>query len=247
MIVERFGCLGGVITTVGMETLGWYRYEGTTDVQGIGIEMEKMAARMNPHQQKWAFNDSECLDAEMLKIVADKLVEESGVRPLLHAYVVDVIMAKEDVIAGVIIECKSGRMAIHGKRVIDCSGDADVAYFSGARVRKNEAKDAMGLIQVFNASGVDSDKFRKHIAENPATYADWSTGEWKQETTGKEDGLYSPYLQKEIDVAMEHGAIPSDLGRDGQNALGGTWSAISDQGEATNLKLVHMKVFYMGL
>ena len=24
----RFGCFGGVITTVGMETLAWYRYEG---------------------------------------------------------------------------------------------------------------------------------------------------------------------------------------------------------------------------
>ena len=61
-----------------METLGWYRYEGTTDVEGIGIEMEKMASRMNPLQEKFAFNDSECLDAEMFKLVADKLVEESG-------------------------------------------------------------------------------------------------------------------------------------------------------------------------
>ena len=34
--------------------------------------------------------------------------------------------------------------------------------------------------------------------------------------------------------------IPSDLGRKG-TALGGTWSAISDAGEATNLNLVHMK------
>ena len=28
LICERFGCFGGVITTVGMETLAWYRYEG---------------------------------------------------------------------------------------------------------------------------------------------------------------------------------------------------------------------------
>ena len=63
LLVERYGCFGGVITTVGMETLGWYRYEGTTDVEGIGIEMEKMAARMNPNATKFAFNESECLDA----------------------------------------------------------------------------------------------------------------------------------------------------------------------------------------
>jgi flavin-dependent dehydrogenase len=26
ILMERFGCFGGVITTVGMETLAWYRY-----------------------------------------------------------------------------------------------------------------------------------------------------------------------------------------------------------------------------
>ena len=46
MILERFGCFGGVITTVGMETLAWYRYEGTQDCEGIGTEMERVAAEM---------------------------------------------------------------------------------------------------------------------------------------------------------------------------------------------------------
>ena len=27
ILMERFGCFGGVITTVGMETLAWYRYD----------------------------------------------------------------------------------------------------------------------------------------------------------------------------------------------------------------------------
>lgn len=31
IIMERFGCFGGVITTVGMETIAWYRYEGCTN------------------------------------------------------------------------------------------------------------------------------------------------------------------------------------------------------------------------
>ena len=29
LIMERYGCFGGVLTTVGMETLAWYRYAGT--------------------------------------------------------------------------------------------------------------------------------------------------------------------------------------------------------------------------
>ena len=148
LLVERYGCFGGVITTVGMETLGWYRYEGTTDVEGIGIEMEKMAARMNPNATKFAYNESECLDAEMFKLVADDLVRECGIRPLLHTYVVDVLMEQKNVI-GVIVESKSERAAIRAKRVIDASGDADVAWLSGAECRQNQKIDAMGMTQVF--------------------------------------------------------------------------------------------------
>ncbi len=70
-----------------------------------------------------------------------------------------------------------------------------------------------------------------------------SAGEWKQSTTGAEDGLKSPYLQKEFARAQDDGVVPRDLGRDGQNALGGTWSAVSDAGEATNLNLAHLKGF----
>ena len=46
VLLERFGCFGGCITTVGMETLAWYRYEGTTDSEGLGVEMERLAAQM---------------------------------------------------------------------------------------------------------------------------------------------------------------------------------------------------------
>ena len=47
MLVERYGCFGGAITQVGVEGIAWYRYEGTTDVEGIGIEFEQRAQRMS--------------------------------------------------------------------------------------------------------------------------------------------------------------------------------------------------------
>jgi NADPH-dependent 2,4-dienoyl-CoA reductase/sulfur reductase-like enzyme len=83
MILERFGCFGGVITTCGMETLAWYRYEGTQDCEGIGTEMERVAAQMGG-TIKWPYNGSECLDADFFKIVADKLIQA---RPSLAAYI----------------------------------------------------------------------------------------------------------------------------------------------------------------
>ena len=115
VLMERFGCFGGVITTVGMETLGWYRYEGTSnDTEGIGREMERMAQRMGG-STKWPYNDSQCLDADMFKIIADQLVTEAGIRPLLHCFAVDVIV-NDGVVKGVVVECKSGRrvsLALH--------------------------------------------------------------------------------------------------------------------------------------
>ena len=37
---------------------------------------------------------------------------------------------------GVITESKSGRMAILANRVIDCTGDADIAFLAGAQYRE---------------------------------------------------------------------------------------------------------------
>ena len=51
---------------------------------------------------KWAFNDSECLDTEQFKIIADRLIMENNIRPLLHTYVVDSLV-KNGKIEGVIV------------------------------------------------------------------------------------------------------------------------------------------------
>ena len=54
------------------------------------------------------------------------------------------------------------------------------------------------------------DKFLAHVSANPKTYANWSDGEWKQETLGKEDALKSPYLQDEFHDAVAKGIISQD-------------------------------------
>lgn len=233
MLLERFGCFGGVITTVGMETMGWYRYEGcTNDCEGIGREMERAAERMGG-TTKWPYNDSRCLDGEQFKLVADRLVQESGVRPLLHIWVVEAIM-RGTTICGVITESKSGRAAILADRVVDCTGDADVAHLAGADFTMVDKSQAMGVTTVFNAAGVQKEEFLQYTEQKPATYLDWSRT-WEQETDGKENSLRSPYLDEQFEQATKMGIIPRSEGL----SLGGSWSALSDAGEATNLNLVH--------
>jgi hypothetical protein len=52
---------------------------------------------------------------------------------------------------------------------------------------------------------------------------------------GKEDHLFSPYLDKPFQLARSQGVIPPGL-----KSIGGTWSTITDSGEATYLNMIHL-------
>jgi hypothetical protein len=151
---------------------------------------------------------------------------------------VEAIM-EDGTIRGIITESKSGRQAILAQTVIDCTGDADIAHLAGADYTVMPKDDALGATAVFNASGVDKKRFLEYTEKNPKTYKDWSRT-WQQEGdgSGKEDGLRSPYLDLEFAKALEDGVIPTN---DYTKDFGGSWSSISDAGEATNLNLVHLK------
>ena len=232
LLVERFGCFGGVITQVGVETIAWYRQPGTVDVEGIGIEFEQRARAMGG-TRAGAHWHSETLDAEMFKVVADTLIRESGVTPLLHCMAVSALM-DGNTIRGIITESKSGRQAILAKRVIDATGDADIAHLAGAPYRRTPAAEMLGVTVIFSCSGVDKPRFMAYVREHPTKIGDWGRL-WAMRTSGKEDEVFSPYLQAPFDRARADGVIPPEL-----TSIGGTWSTISDSGEATNLNLVYM-------
>ncbi|NJD59212.1 MAG: pyridine nucleotide-disulfide oxidoreductase [Anaerolineales bacterium] len=232
MLVERFGCLGGNLTIVGVEGIAWYRKEGTIDVEGIGIEFEqraKVIGATSPEPQ----SKSEAINAEMFKYVADVMVQEAGVIPLLHSVVIDTII-EDSIIKGVIIHNKSGRQAILAKRVIDATGDADLAFFSGAPYKKTPKEEMLSVTVMFSVSGVNRKRFLEYVKGNPTTYKDWGKN-WDMQTDGKEDDLFSPYLEHPFNQARELGVIPKGL-----TSIGGTWSTITDYGEATYLNMIHM-------
>ncbi len=227
MLVERYGCFGGCITQAGVESIAWYRHIGTVDIQGIGVEFEQRARAMgasDPEPQ----SRSDALNTELFKVVADTLVTEAGITPLLHCWAVDAILAG-DTIRGVVTESKSGRQAILARRVIDASGDADVAHLAGAPWRMAPVKERLGVTVSFSMCGVDRQRFMAHVRDRPATITDWGV-----ETTGKEDHLFSPYLAEPFARAKAAGEIPEGVN------IAGTWSRISAHGDATYLNLVYM-------
>ncbi len=232
-LLERYGCFGGNITQVGVEGFAWYRHETTVDSEGIGIEFEQRAKQLGatlPEPQ----SISESLDGEAFKYVADEMVMEAGVSPLLHRLFVAPVL-DDGAIIGVIVESKSGREAIMAKRIIDATGDADVASRAGALVCKAPREDLMGASVMFSMSGVNKTEFIEHIKADPQTYSDWAGGEWTIETSGKEDDMFSPFLRKPFELAIKSGLIPETL-----NTLCGTWGSISEQGDLSYLNLVHL-------
>ncbi len=235
-LVERFGCYGGNITAVGVEGLAWYRHEQTIEANGIGREYETRAYEMGaavPESQ----SDSYELDSEGFKLVADRMVEEAGIHGMLHRAFAAPVMDGNAVV-GIITESKAGREAILAKRVIDCTGDADVAHRAGAPTRLTPREAMMGVSVMFHLAGVDKRRFMQGIAADPQTYADWNSGagtDWNIETSGKEDTMFSPFLKKPFEQAIKDGLIPSHL-----TTIAGTWGAMHDSGELTYMNLVHL-------
>jgi ribulose 1,5-bisphosphate synthetase/thiazole synthase len=233
-LIDRNGCFGGNITQVGVEGFAWYRHEHTVDCEGIGIEFEQRAKAMGaamPEPQSL----SHALDAEMFKWVADVLVQEAGITPMLHRLGVAPIV-ENGTLVGVITESKAGREAVLAKRVIDATGDADIAFRAGAPVRKSPKSEMMAVSVMFSMSGVNKRRFIDAVKADPQTYADWSgNGEWDYETTGKEDKMFSPFLRKPFKQALAAGIIPPSL-----HTIAGTWGTVTDQGDLTYLNLVHV-------
>lgn len=232
-LVERFGCFGGNITVVGVEGFAWYRHEKTVEAGGIGREFEERAKEMGaavPESQSLSYE----LDSEGFKLVADRLVEESGITPMLHRQFAAPIM-EGNRITGIITESKAGREAILAKCVIDATGDADVATAAGAPVAKTPVEAMQAASVMFHLAGVDKRAFLDGVRADPQTYADWSTGEWQIETSGKEDKMFSPFLAKPFSQAIREGVIPAHL-----NTIAGTWGAMHDTGELTYMNLVHL-------
>jgi hypothetical protein len=232
-LLDRFGCFGGNITVVGVEGFAWYRHEQTVEAGGIGWEFEERAKSMGaavPESQSLSYE----LDSEGFKLVADRLVEEAGIHPMLHRQFVAPIM-DGNAITGIIVESKAGREAILAKRVIDATGDADVAHRAGAPTHKTPLEEVQAASVMFHVAGVDKQRFMEGVKADPQTYANWSTGEWQVETDGKEDEMFSPFLAKPFSQAIRDGVIPAHL-----NTIGGTWGAVHDSGEMTYMNLVHL-------
>ena len=245
ILVERYGCFGGVITQAMVGTITWYRYAKTVDAGGIGSEFERRAKEEGASiniignvknkdmlatlEKEGLIADGnptyEVLDTEKFKFLIDKMIQEAGVKPLLHSYVTDVIMEGKKLI-GVITESKSGRQAILAKRIIDATGDADIAFHAGVPFRKNPKDELMEVTVNYGCSGINIGKFLMYVYLNPGKIGDW--GETQDEDA------FSTHLVEPFNEAREAGEIPEDVN------IESYWTNYTDAGEITSFNGIHI-------
>ena len=95
-------------------------------------------------------------NVEYLKVGILDALEETACKYLVHAGAVDAVV-QNNRITGVVIGTKGGLKEIRAKVVVDCTGDADVAYFAGAETM-TDPDDVMPQTLGLLLSNVDEEK-----------------------------------------------------------------------------------------
>lgn len=172
MLIESKSFLGGNLT-IGLPILGFLGQKGNPVIQGLPQNLvDRLAAKnaASGHRPCPLHMSLTIIDPEEVKATALDILTEKNVDILFYAFCADVIKEGNEV-RGVIIESKAGREAILAKTIIDCTGDADVAYKAGVPCEKGDENGGMQPpTLMFCLKGVDVKKLRLSIADHPEIY-----------------------------------------------------------------------------
>jgi 2-polyprenyl-6-methoxyphenol hydroxylase-like FAD-dependent oxidoreductase len=158
-IVDRLVTIGGAVvpdpadTHVGTQEAWdrWGRYGWT------GTRIPRTPPSIVPY--------GATIEPEKFKYLANRMLREANVTLRYHSWVVGAVTEGEQV-RGVVLESKSGRQAVLGKVVIDCTGDGDVFSAAGAPFREGQLYVSLPH-QVAN---VDTQRYLQWELEHPEEF-----------------------------------------------------------------------------
>ncbi len=211
LLVEKDGYLGGAtVSQYVMPVLSMNKM----DFQGVWHEWMHELKAINGVGDLAVRNGRKVdgsVDCELVKYAWDRLLEKAGVRILHHTWVADV-MKERQAVCGIIAETVAGRMAVAGKRVIDCTGDGLVSSMAGVKWDWGNGKGgaAMAMTKPFLLGNVHkpadfpSDEY---MAKIDADFAkSMQAGEFTDPIITS--GRITQYIKKWI---RQHGARPEML------------------------------------
>jgi hypothetical protein len=162
LLIERYGFLGGMGTAAGVTNFCGLHANVHGDIRRIvhGVaddllgRIDHLGGLNEPHLI-FGKTKAQAYDTAAYKCAADDLLLARKVDILFHALATSVLTNGRRVEA-LLLETKSGRVAVQADIFIDCSGDGDLASFAGVPFETGDAHGNMLYpTMMFRLSGVD--------------------------------------------------------------------------------------------
>jgi hypothetical protein len=169
LLIERYGFLGGTSTAV-LDTFYGFYTPGSRSLKVVGGIADEVIALLQrfgncfKRPNTYGAGTGITYNSEYLKVVWERLVQETDSKILLHAWVQDSEVSSRR-IQSLTIATKQGLQKIKADFFIDATGDADVCYFAGAPCEMaGEHEPAQMLTTTFRVANVDVE-LRKTISK----------------------------------------------------------------------------------
>lgn len=174
MLVEQRGFLGGMGTVSLVPAFCPFTDKRKPIIRGLGLglmERMKLACKPEYREEYQKMLDWVPIDPEVLKRVYDDAILESGVTPLYHTFVYDVVLSEDRrKVEGVVVVNKTGRSFIPCRYIIDCSGDGDIAALAGVPFQKGgKGGELQPGSMCYLLANVDRPKFNRFLEESGDT------------------------------------------------------------------------------
>lgn len=182
ILVEQYGFLGGMATAASVGPFSPFHYDDEQITMGVPQELVErlMAAGGSTGHLKCVpeYGSGSYMayfDREVYKMVAFQMMEEAGVRLLLHSFVADTVVDNR-VVKGIVVANKSGLSRVLGKVTVDATGDGDVAARGGAEFKWGRDRDELGqpMTMFFEMADVDVDALKAYIDNTPDDF-EWTS------------------------------------------------------------------------
>ena len=172
LLVERYGYLGGMLTTAGVGPQMTFHARETQVVRGIPEEIVSRLKELNLSPGHMEDYVGYCytitpFDAEGMKYVLETMAQEAGVTLLYHT-VFTGCTVNDGKIESVRLYAKQGYFDVAAKVFLDCSADADLATAAGVSSVYGRENDHLAQPMTMNVKvgNVDRDRLIAYVQGN---------------------------------------------------------------------------------